>query len=110
MRERKEMLELVIEKEKLSNKIIKIVPLDDFFDDEPWFKNTVKQAGKVDIVVGNNEWVNKIFEKHGYPILRAGYFHRYLYEGEKIRKLMKEGKKWQNRIPNYLYRKLCIRT
>lgn len=106
---RKEMIQKVIESEKLGNKIIKIVSLDDFYNDEKWFKNSLKQAGKFDIVVGNNEWVNGIFESRGYPILRVGFYKRFIYEGERIRKLMKEGNKWQDRIPKYLI-KLCINT
>ncbi len=102
--ERKEVLQTVITNEKLQTKVLKIVPLDDFYDDERWFQNTVKQSGKIDIIFGNNEWVNGIFEKRGYAILRPGHFKRYLYEGERIRKLIKEGKKWQDRIPRYLLR------
>ncbi len=102
--ERKKMAEEVIVHENLSDQISKIVPLDDFHDDEKWFQNTLRQTGPIDAVIGNNEWVNDIFEKQGYPILRVGYYKRYILEGEKIRQLIKENKPWENRIPNYLLR------
>jgi nicotinamide-nucleotide adenylyltransferase len=94
--ERKKMIEKIIEKDPAfakatadEERIIKIVPLDDFYDDQLWFNNVIKLSGKIDVVVGNNEWTNKIFEKKGYHILRVGYYRRYIYEGERIRKLMK---------------------
>lgn len=102
--QRKKILELVIDNENLKDKVRNIVPLDDFYNDKKWFDNTLRQAGQVDVVIGNNEWVNSIFEKRGYPILRVGYYKRYLLEGEKIRRLMREGRKWKNRIPDYLLR------
>ncbi len=100
--ERKKMIATVIREEGLGDRVIKIVPLDDFYDDEKWFKNTIKLAGKFDVIIGNNEWVNGIFEKRGYPILRVGFYKRYLLEGEKIRQLIHVGKKWSDRIPGYL--------
>jgi pantetheine-phosphate adenylyltransferase len=100
---RKEMIDEVVRNEKLSNKVIKVVPLDDYFDDELWFRDTRRvTGGKFDVVVGNNEWTNGIFEKRGYPILRVGFYKRFIYEGEKIRKLMKTGGDWQSRVPDYL--------
>ncbi len=98
---RKQMLEKVIGNEVIGNKVLKIVPLDDIFDDQKWFDNTVKQAGKFDLVIGDNEWVNHIFEERGYKILRIGFYKRYILEGEKIRELMDKGGKWQERVPKY---------
>lgn len=105
--ERKKMVEEVIRHEfavgaNFDSSVTKIVPLDDFYDDEKWFQNAFHQTGPVNVVIGNNEWVNGIFEKRGYPILRAGYYKRYLLEGEKIRELMKTGGSWQTRVPDYL--------
>lgn len=109
--QRKEMLEMVFEKEDLKDKLIKIVPLNDYFNDEVWFKKTIEKTGPVDVVVGNNQWTNGIFEARGYPILRVGYYKRFFYEGEKIRKLLKYtysqrslpiGKSWEDRVPPYL--------
>src|SRR3972149_8160768 len=103
-RSREKILKAVFYKEKIENKIIKIVPLDDFFDDKKWFDNVAKRVGKFDLVVGNNDWVNRIMKKGGYKILTVPYFKRYLYEGEKIRRLLVSEGKWQSRVPVYLVR------
>ncbi len=100
--ERKKMIEEVIKQEKLNSCIEKIVPLDDFYDDELWFKNTLEKSGKIDIAIGNNEWPNHIFETRGYPVWRVGFFKKYLYEGQKIRTLIRQKKKWFDRVPSYL--------
>jgi len=59
-------------------------------------------SGKIDVVIGNNEWTNGIFERAGYPVLRLGFYKRYLYEGVRIRRLIKIGKRWENRVPDYI--------
>ncbi len=99
---REKMLELVIEKEGWKDRISKIAPLKDFHNDELWLKNSLKVAGKVEVVIGNNEWTNRIFEAAGYPILRLGFYKRYLYEGIKIRELMRAGKRWEDRVPEHI--------
>jgi nicotinamide-nucleotide adenylyltransferase len=100
--ERKKILEKVIQEEKIIDKVVSVIGVNDFNDDKKWFKEVMTKAGNFDVVVGNNEWTNGILEKAGYPILRLGFFNRYLHEGEKIRKLMKEGGEWRGRVPVYL--------
>jgi len=84
--ERKKMIETVIKKEKIGDRVIKIVTLEDYFDDQAWLANVKKQVGDFDLVVGNNDWTNKIMEKAGYKIKRFPYYGRKLYEGWRIRK------------------------
>ncbi|KKQ24103.1 MAG: hypothetical protein US40_C0011G0018 [Candidatus Roizmanbacteria bacterium GW2011_GWC2_37_13] len=100
--ERKRMLEKIIEFESLKDRVIKIVPLEDFFDDEKWLKNVEEQVGKFNIAVSNNDWTNKIMEQSGYTVKRFPYYKRELYEGWRIRRLVRQGKNWQERIPDYL--------
>lgn len=101
-KKRKKMLEEFVYHEKIEGKVLKIVPLDDIPSDDEWLLMTLRQTGKIDVVAGNNEWTNGIFEKAGYPILVIPHYKRYLLEGYKIRKLMKEGKEWKNRVPSYI--------
>ena len=108
---RRKIIKAVLYKEKLQNKVIKIVPLDDFYNNEKWKNNVQKQlslalsgAERVDLVVGNNEWTNNILKQAGYKILECPYFNRYLYEGWRIRRMIVEGKNFEKRIPNYLYK------
>lgn len=101
-RAREKILKSVFYKENMEIRVERIVALDDFFNDEKWLANVKDRAGDFDIVVGNNEWVNRIMEKGGYKVLRVPYYKRYLYEGEKIRKLLLENGNWQKRVPQYL--------
>jgi len=99
------VLKAVVYKEKLQEKIVQIIDLDDFYNDKKWLKNVekkVKKTEKIDLVIGNNEWTNKIMEKAGYKILRCPYYQRSLYEGWRIRELIKNGKEWRDRVPRYL--------
>ena len=99
---RKKMLKLVVEKERWQDKIKKIVPLRDFNDDVLWLRHSLDMAGKFDVVIGNNEWTNGIFERAGHQVLRLGFYKRYLYEGGKIRRLMSVGGAWEERGPEYI--------
>ena len=104
--ERKKMLEKVIKKEKIKERVLKIVPLEDFFDDQEWLANVKKQVGEFDLVVGNNDWTNKIMREAEYQVKQFPYYGRSIYEGWRIRKLIKTGKKWQERVPDYIVKLL----
>ena len=99
---RKKIIKAVVYKEKFEDRLIKIVPLDDFFDDKKWLINLKKQVGKFDLALGNNNWTNNILKKAGFKVLEVDYYKREEYEGWRIRKLIKEGKKWQDRVPKYI--------
>lgn len=99
---RKEMLEAFLRHEHMQEKAQAIVPLADNASDALWLENLQKNIRNIDVVIGNNDWVNGIFEKIHTPILRVPYYKRYLFEGQKIRQLMQEGKKWEDRVPEYL--------
>ncbi len=101
---REKILKSVFYKEGFGSRILKYIPLDDFFNDEKWLTNVKSKVGSFDLIVGNNDWVNRIMKKGGYKVLRVPYYKRYLYEGEKIRKLLVEGGNWQERVPAYLVR------
>jgi len=76
---RKKVIKAVFYKEKMEEKLSRIVPLDDFFDDEKWLFNLKKQVGKFDLALGNNEWTNNILKKAGYKVLEVDYCNRDLY-------------------------------
>lgn len=99
---RKKALKQFIVSEKIEDRVINIFPLVNNSSDQVWLKNLLKKTGKIDVVVGNNEWVNGIFEDAGIPALRTGHLDRERLEGKKIRKLMKNGSEWEDRIPEYL--------
>jgi pantetheine-phosphate adenylyltransferase len=99
---RKKIIRAVAYKEKIEKKIIKIVPLDDFFNDKKWLENLQDQVGDFNAAIGNNDWTNKILEKAGYKVIKVDYLKRGIYEGWRIRNLIRNKKKWQNRVPDYL--------
>jgi nicotinamide-nucleotide adenylyltransferase len=99
---RKKVIKAVFYKERIEKRLLKIVPLPDYFDDRKWLDNLKEQVGKFDLALGNNEWTNNILKKAGYKVLKVDYYKRPLYEGWRIRKLIKEGKKWQDRVPKYI--------
>lgn len=98
--QRKQLVQLYVRSEGLKDKVKKIISLPDVPNDNEWLKDTLKKTGKIDVVIGNNDWVNGIFEEAGVPIVEIPYYKRYLMEGVKIRKLMKDGKSWENRVPS----------
>lgn len=99
---RKEMVEVALKREGLRDKLRAIVPIPDVPNDNEWLRITKEHVGKFDLSIGNNEWVNGIFEAADISILRVPYYKRFLYEGKRIRKLMREGRPWEGRIPDYL--------
>ncbi len=101
--QRKRMLLLFLEKEKIENRVIKIFPSPDIPEDKVWLNDVLKKAGNFNVVVGDNDWVNNIFERAGYKVLKIGYHKRHLYEGEKIRALFAKNPLWKDRIPSYLH-------
>lgn len=87
---------------KIENRIEKIITIEDVPDDDEWLELILKKTGPVDVEIGDNEWSNGIFEKAGTPVVRVGYYKRNILEGTKIRRSMKLGKAWKNRVPEYL--------
>ena len=76
---RKKIIKAVAYKEKIfGNRLIKIIPLDDFFDDKKWLENLKKLVGKFDLALGNNNWTNNLLKKAGYKVLKVDYYKRTL--------------------------------
>lgn len=103
LKDRIKMIEEFIYKEKISDKLIRVDEIIDVPDDDKWLKIALNKIRKEKFtVIGDNEWVNGIFESAKFKVIRLGYFERYKYEGAKIRELMKNGGKWENRVLDYL--------
>ncbi len=99
---RRKMIEQIIKEEGIADKIISIVEIPDVPDDDEWYKITRQRVGSFDVSIGNNDWVNGILKRHAVAVVEVPFFKRYMLEGWKIRKLIKEGKPWQNRVPSYI--------
>lgn len=104
---RKKVILKFIEKEKISERILEVTDVIDVPDDDKWLEIAIEKIGTEKfIVIGDNDWVNGIFEKKGYEVWRAGFFKRYKYEGTQIRKLFAEKKNWEDRVPEYVVKLL----
>lgn len=101
-KKRREMLDLFLEEKGIENKISSIIALPDNPDDNVWLKKTLKKTGSINVVIGNNDWVSGIFKGANIPVVKVNHYKRGLYEGYKIRKLMRSGEKWEGRVPKIL--------
>lgn len=99
--QRRNFIKKFIKQERLQSRIRKIIPIPDIPSDDEWLKLLLQKITP-DLVIGNNDWVNSIFKKAGLCVERVPHYKRYLFEGVKIRKLITEGKAWQDRVPKYL--------
>lgn len=82
--EREYMLRKALKREKLTGNVLKIVYLDDNPSDDVWLKETLGKV-KPQVVVGNNGWVNGIFEGGGIDTWEVPHLNRMSYEGKTIR-------------------------
>ncbi|OGK19774.1 hypothetical protein A2866_05635 [Candidatus Roizmanbacteria bacterium RIFCSPHIGHO2_01_FULL_39_8] len=102
LEKRKKILGEVLKREKIEERVNKIVSIDDYLEsDDLWLEKALEKAGKFDVLIGNDDWTDNIFEKAGYRVLRLGFYKRQLYEGTKIRKLQRNRMNWESRVPDY---------
>lgn len=87
--ERKEQIVGELKKQTYFPRITSAVSLDDNPNDAVWLAELLKKTGKINVVFGNNEWPNGIFEAAGIEVVRVPLFKRNIYEGTKIRARLK---------------------
>lgn len=69
-----------------------IVYLNDYINDDFWLQEALRKTGKVDVVVGNNDWVNGIFQRSGIRTQEIPLLERHMFQGAVIRQVLrKEG-------------------
>lgn len=102
--QREEFVKEFLKQEGLEARVLKIVYIPDVPDDAEWFKIAEKLTGPVDVVVGDNSWVNGIYESQKIPVVEIGHHKRHILEGKKIRHQMKKKLAWKNRVPKYLHK------
>lgn len=87
--ERKNQITESLKKQDYFLRIDSIIPLDDNPDDGIWLEEMLQKIGNIEVVFGNNEWPNEIFEKAGFKVVRVPLYKRSIYEGTKIRAKLK---------------------
>lgn len=101
--DRKKYIESSLKKHKLTNRVKKIVPIDDYpNNDDLWLEELKKKTGQFDVSFGNNEWVNGILENRGVKVIRFPFYERHKYEGVRIREEMKRSKNPEEFLKKHL--------
>lgn len=100
---RARMLWDMVHQELWENRIPAVIPLTDDADDDVWRSIVLKQTGPIDVVVSNNDWVNGIFKRVSIPTLSIPLYRRDLYEGKKIREILKDSETHQEYLPEYVW-------
>ena len=90
IQERTTMLLKALSQEGLIGKLCNIVPLWDFEDDTLWIEQTLNRVGKTDVVLGNNPWVNSVFQNHGIPAIEIPLLNRGKWQGSIIREQLRQ--------------------
>lgn len=91
--DRKKFIMFSLKKHLLLNRIKKIIPIDDYLDDDDyWLEQLKKKTGPFEVSFGNNNWVNGILEKRGLKVIKFPLYKRHKYEGVKIREEIKHSK------------------
>jgi len=97
-----DMINKVLIDKKWNNRVTQIVGIPDIHDDQKWLDFINKNCLSFDVVISNNDWVTNIFKKIDMPIIEIPLYKRELYEGWRIRKLMREEGEWKSRVPSIL--------
>lgn len=97
----------VAETESFGKKISGIYLIKDYPNNNDRWINEVKNiVGNFDVYIGNDKSTSDIFKEEGYQVISTDLFKRDLYEGTKIRSLIENKKKWEDRSPHYLTEKI----
>lgn len=92
--ERKEMINKTLKSENIEN--YKIIEIPDVNDDDTWVK-TILEKTSFETVFSMNPWTIRCFKK--FNIRVEGHINFGDISASKIRRLMDEGKEWENLVP-----------
>ncbi|MFH1827374.1 MAG: adenylyltransferase/cytidyltransferase family protein [bacterium] len=102
-KEREKYIKTALKKYKLLDKIIKIVPLEDYPDNNDyWLQELKKKTGNFNVAVSNNDWVIGILKERDIKTISFSFYKRDIYEGVKIRKELKKSKNSAQILKKYL--------
>lgn len=100
---RLQMIQTTVRQNNWTDKILHIIPSDDIPDDTAWLDDIVEKLPPVDLIVGNNDWVNGIFKNAHYLTHKLILHNRDRFEGKTIRKLIAEkNPQWKTYVPDYV--------
>ena len=96
--ERKDMIISSIESSLIGR--IKIFEIPDVDNHEKWTFEIDKTVPKYDVVFTNDEFTKTLFEKRGMNVIPVVLKDREKFSGTNIRKLILDGKDWQDLVPH----------
>lgn len=96
LEERKKMVLNTLKSEGIKRNKYRIISIPDVYDDETWVNNILKKV-KFDAVFTRNLWTKRCFDKFKIPVKEHPMFGN--ISGSKIRKMIQEGKEWENFVP-----------
>ena len=96
--ERKKMIWEQIEAADLAGKC-RLAAVTDVDDNEMWVAHVDANMPPYDVVYSNNGLVRLLMKRAGKEVRDIPFFRRKMYDATKIRGRMREGKRWQDRVP-----------
>ena len=95
--ERKKMIVDTLENSNI--KKYKIINIPDIHNPPRWVEHVLSIYSDFDVVVTNNDFTKKLFEKKGYKVVDTPIFEEELFSGRNIRKKIKNDGKWKKLVP-----------
>ncbi|MCR4263974.1 MAG: nicotinamide-nucleotide adenylyltransferase [Candidatus Roizmanbacteria bacterium] len=100
--ERLHLLRQVISHEGWEKSITQLIPFSDSPDNLLWTHRLIDCLPAFQVVCGNNELNNSLFQHLGYETERLPFRHRSTWQGSVIRQRIREHKSWNPSVPSYL--------
>ncbi|MCP4761072.1 MAG: adenylyltransferase/cytidyltransferase family protein [archaeon] len=89
----------------IHNGIYTIYPIEDQFDIYKWIDGLSRTVGNFDVLITNNLWIGRLFQKKGKKIIFGLKFDFEKYNGTSIRNLIFSNKiQWMKLVPDSVYR------
>ena len=95
--ERREMILSSVEPSMIDR--IAIFNIPDVSNHEKWTSEIDQIVPKYDVVFSNDEFTKTLFEKHQINVIQVILKDREKFSGTNIRQLIKDGKNWQDLVP-----------
>ena len=92
-------IQKVAKKEGWHDRMVQVFDVPDIPSDDEWLQDVLDRAQKFDVVISNNDWITGIFRGASYDVIELPFYKRDIYEGKKIRELMRSGGDWKSRVP-----------
>ncbi|MCC7573709.1 MAG: nicotinamide-nucleotide adenylyltransferase [Candidatus Methanofastidiosum sp.] len=94
-----ERIEMILRStKKMRNKII-VLSSPNMESNSLWVENIIETFPSFESVYTNNNLVKLLWEKRGYKVSEVKFYKKDEFNGTSIRKLISEGKNWENLVP-----------